>query len=97
MQKDNLIAMLRRSVQEFNSWREENRGERIDLKKADLFGANLKGADLSWASLVGANLCEVNLHLADLRGVDFHGAMMDPGTWDEVVKSLQSAVKIVAK
>jgi len=55
------LALLLRSVSEFNVWREDNPEEVVDLngadlKRADLRGANLEGANLRGAFLKGANL-----------------------------------------
>ena len=50
------------------------KGERADLRDADLCGANLRGADLRGADLRGADLCGANLRGADLRGADLRGA-----------------------
>ena len=51
----------------------------IDLRDADLSGANLygaylRGADLSGANLRGADLSGANLRGADLRGANLYGA-----------------------
>ena len=56
----------------------------VDLREADLRGANLKwvdlreadltGVDLKWADLKGANLTGVNLTNANLRGTNLIGA-----------------------
>ena len=83
------IALLRRSVEEWNRWREENplvlpelagaglRG--LDLSGVNLAGADLKGADLrgtilSGASLAGSKLAASNLFKAVLEGSDLDSA-----------------------
>ena len=55
------------------------KGERADLREADLrganlHGANLRGADLREANLRGANLCEADLREANLRGAELRRA-----------------------
>ena len=45
-----------------------------DLRGADLWGADLWGADLWGANLRDANLRDANLRGADLRGADLRGA-----------------------
>ena len=55
------------------------KGERADLREADLRGANLHGAnlrraDLREANLRGANLCETDLREANLRGAELRRA-----------------------
>jgi hypothetical protein len=47
-----------------------------DLTEAKLVRANLRGADLLGAKLAGADLTDANLHYADLRGADLHGAKL---------------------
>ena len=54
--------------------REEDGGERADLRYADLRGADLCDANLRGANLCDANLCDANLCGADLRGADLCGA-----------------------
>ena len=45
-----------------------------DLRGSDLHGANLSGADLREADLHGANLHGANLRGSDLHGANLHGA-----------------------
>ena len=57
----------------------EDKGQRADLRGADLSGAdlrdaNLRGADLSGADLRDANLSGAYLRGANLRGADLSGA-----------------------
>ena len=62
--------------------RDEEGGERADLRGADLRGADLRGAnlggadlgdaDLRYANLRGANLRGANLRYANLRGADLN-------------------------
>ena len=46
----------------------------IDLRKADLAGANFYGANLRYADLAGANLYGADLSYADLTGANLSGA-----------------------
>ena len=48
-----------------------------DLREADLFGADLRGADLREADLFGADLREADLFGADLRRAELRGADID--------------------
>lgn len=76
-------------VKAWNQWRNENRGVRPDLSKAqlskaDLSKANLMGADLIGAHLMGADLSAANLSAADLRGADFREANLRSADLREV-------------
>ena len=53
---------------------DKSRGERANLRYADLCGANLRDADLRGADLRNANLCGANLRDADLRGANLRNA-----------------------
>ena len=53
--------------------RNEDGGEKADLRDENLGGADLRGADLRGANLRGANLCDADLCDADLGGVNFSG------------------------
>ncbi len=83
------VALLRRSVREWNRWRVENPQVTPDLADAglrglDLSGANLSGAELkeadlrgtilSGSSLAGAGLAGANLFKAVLDSVELDGA-----------------------
>jgi hypothetical protein len=90
MANDDHIAMLKKGVDAWNAWREENRNVRADLSGADLSGANrldvkadlsaihtdLIGADLSEADLSGANLSFANLIGAILYRANLSGARL---------------------
>ena len=54
--------------------RNEDGGEKADLRDENLGGADLRGADLRGANLRGANLCNADLCDADLSGINFSGA-----------------------
>jgi uncharacterized protein YjbI with pentapeptide repeats len=83
------LVILKRGVEVWNEWMKENLTTKVDLRRADLRGAQLRrvelnrvdlrgahftGADLRRADLRGANLSEANLNEADLRGADLSGA-----------------------
>ena len=53
---------------------DKSRGERANLRYADLCSAYLCGADLRGADLRGADLCDADLRGADLRGADLRNA-----------------------
>src|SRR4051812_26640338 len=73
------VALLKRGVDIWNKWREENPDvlpnlTRADLNDADLTRANLTEANLSGAKLGGANLGGANLTATDLTAADLSGA-----------------------
>ena len=65
MTRDEVLRIVREA---------QGRGERPNLRGADLTGADLTGADLTRADLRGANLSEANLNGADLTRADLSGA-----------------------
>ena len=71
--KEEAVDLLKRSVKEWNAYREAN-PEWIpdlmgaDMREANLRGANLSQSNLSMANLRGADLSESNLSLANLWG-----------------------------
>lgn len=73
------IDMLMRSVEEWNSWRDENPSVLVDLEganvpMANLAGANLRDANLKGANFLMANLSGAHLNSANLEGVSFNHA-----------------------
>lgn len=64
------VEHLKRSIREWNRWREEQRDIRPDLSSADLCGADLSEADRSRAKLCYANLIFADLSRADLSRTD---------------------------
>ena len=74
---------LKEIIASHGKWlRDEEGGERADLRgadleDADLRGADLRGADLRGAYLIGADLRGANLEGADLRGADLRGANLE--------------------
>ena len=61
MANDEHVAMLKKGVDAWNAWRDENPGIRPDLRGRSLVGVDLKGADLRRALLAGAELRNANL------------------------------------
>ena len=55
---------------------DSTRGQRADLRDADLSNANLRDADLRGANLSNANLYEANLSSANLRRANLSGAYL---------------------
>jgi hypothetical protein len=79
MAKDEHVALLKKGVEAWNAWRDENRNiqpelgnfnQRANLIGADLSGANLRGTKLNWANLQLANLNRADLSEANLSGAD---------------------------
>ena len=62
-------------LQRHAKWlKNEEGGEKADLRDANLWGANLRGADLRGANLWGANLRGADLRDANLWGANLRGA-----------------------
>ena len=82
---------LQEIIESHGRWlRNEEGGERADLRSADLSSAdlssaNLSGADLRSADLYCANLSSANLSSADLSSADLSGADLDK-TYYQVVR-----------
>ncbi|MBI3753967.1 MAG: toll/interleukin-1 receptor domain-containing protein [Deltaproteobacteria bacterium] len=85
------LALLKRSVEEWNEWRRKNPKTEIDLSGAifreanfgriitlnEVFnGPNLRSANLKSANLFGANLVRANLSKANLKNADLIGAQV---------------------
>ncbi len=73
------LERLKRDIDSWNQWREENLGvlpdlSWADLSKMDLSEANLIVADLSHADLREVNLSHGDLRQANLTGTDLSGA-----------------------
>jgi uncharacterized protein YjbI with pentapeptide repeats len=80
--REEMLATLSLGAKAWNSWREANRGEVIDLSGADLQKADLNGFDLSHvnldkADLSGSLLNRVNLSSAHLRNSNLSHASLD--------------------
>ena len=66
---------LQEIIKSHGRWlRNEEGGERANLRGANLRGADLRGADLRGANLRGAYLRDAYLRGANLRGADLRGA-----------------------
>lgn len=76
MAREEIVAMLRHSVWEFNEWRRKN-GNYLDLSMADLRGLNLEGVDFSYADLGRASFDRANLSGANFTGAYLRGAIFD--------------------
>ena len=69
--KQKMVTMLKRSVKEWNAWRDEHQEITPDLSESNRHGpsrreANFSHAHLSYADLSYADLREANLFGADL-------------------------------
>jgi hypothetical protein len=66
---------LAKIIADHLEWLKDNsKGSRANLSRADLYGANLSRANLSRANLSGANLYGADLSGANLYGADLSGA-----------------------
>ena len=87
MANEQHVELLKKGVEGWNAWREENPNEAIDLSEADLRGgkltnvnlqgANLEGAKLQFANLSGANLESANLSQARMQEVNLARARLN--------------------
>jgi uncharacterized protein YjbI with pentapeptide repeats len=71
------LKILRRGVEAWNKWREENSKDRVDLREVNLEGADLFQANLGGADLRIANLNEADLNEANLRGSNLYKAHLN--------------------
>ena len=74
--ESDLVNILLRGADAWNSWRIRNRGFAIDLSGADLGEADLRGAGLSGADLRWSYLGRADLSGADLGGADLNEAIL---------------------
>lgn len=74
MANEEHLKLIKRGLDAWNTWREENPVDQPDLSGADLREANLNGANLVGTKLVAANLSGAALIRADLSGADLRGA-----------------------
>ena len=68
------VEVVKQGAAAIAQWRARNLDTRLDLREADLSGANLSEANLRGAYLCGANLREASLRKVDLYDADLHGA-----------------------
>ena len=72
-------SKLKEILEKHKMWlNDEEGGERANLSRADLRGADLREANLSRADLRGADLLHAYLSGADLRGADWLPAICCP-------------------
>ncbi len=81
------LDLLKKNSEEWNSWRENNPDEKIDLSEADLRGiklikanlkgANLKNAKLQFSNLSGALMDGADLEKARLQEANLNGAQLN--------------------
>ncbi|MBW4429872.1 MAG: pentapeptide repeat-containing protein [Nostoc desertorum CM1-VF14] len=84
MANEEHLAILERGIGIWNTWRTKNRDIKPNIEDVDLRGANLSGADLRWvnlknadirgANLVDVNLCKANLDNTNLSNCDLKDA-----------------------
>jgi uncharacterized protein YjbI with pentapeptide repeats len=67
------LALLKRSVAEWNTWYKNYHSQQNDFRGANLNGADLRGVDLHRAYLSEADLTGAVLRGADLTGADLNG------------------------
>ena len=77
------LALLRRSVEEWNRWRAENPQAMPDLAGASLRGLDLSGANLAGAELTGADLRGTILSRSSLTGSKLAAANMFKALLDD--------------
>ncbi|ARV59162.1 hypothetical protein BZZ01_11425 [Nostocales cyanobacterium HT-58-2] len=82
MANEEHLSLLKRSVKDWNNWRDQNRDiipnlTMAKLIRADLRGADLYKADLTKADLSQAHLSQVQLSGAFLIGADLSGASLN--------------------
>ena len=66
MANEEQLAMLKRSVEEWNGWRKINENVHLDLRNAHIWNTNLEGAYLRNVDFFSANLSDTNLRSANL-------------------------------
>jgi hypothetical protein len=74
MANEEHLAILKKGIDVWNKWREENPGVVPDLSHAKLSGASFSGVYLSGANLIRADLSNADLREAYLVAVDFRDA-----------------------
>lgn len=78
MANEEHLAILKKGVEIWNKWNQENLSVLPDLCRAILAEADLNGADLNEAILSEAFFREANLSGVNLNRADFSGAVL---TW----------------
>lgn len=93
MADEEQLALIRRSVEKWNAWREKNPSAQVNLSGADLrcslAGADLHEADLRAARLTRANLDGANLFNANLKGASAEGIRLEGAdlTWAKLTEA----------
>ena len=77
MEQDQWMHLLREDIPAFNEYRKANPKEPVDLRGADLSGAQLVHANLVEVDLQGASLVETNLARANLSGANLRDANLE--------------------
>jgi hypothetical protein len=70
------VAILKKGMDAWNKWRDDNPDIKPDLSEAILIRANLSDANLSEANFGGADLIEANLSKANLIEANLRGAYL---------------------
>jgi len=78
------LALLKKSVKDWNDWRDANASVDIELWGANLGNVDLKQVDLSRADLRGVNLNDANLWNANLIGANLSTSSLRGATLVEV-------------
>lgn len=68
MANQELVEMLKRSVQEFVAWRESNPDATVDLSGADLSNCTFEKCNFSHCDLTGADLRDTNCNYSKFTG-----------------------------
>jgi len=76
MANEELLRLLRASLENWNRWRKAYPAIEVDLRNADLSRADLSRADLSGADLRETDFREANLSEANLSGTKLSGAKL---------------------
>jgi uncharacterized protein YjbI with pentapeptide repeats len=79
MANEEHIALLKKGVESWNQWREENPDAKPDFSKADLRGTKLQNANLS-----DSNLEEVKFQFSNLKGAILTGSNVNKGKFQDV-------------
>ena len=99
MSNEEQLRILKKGVEAWNQWRQDNSSSKVDLSGADLSGMNLTGIDLRDARLTRvdfreSNLQKARLSLANLSRATFIGASLNQANLKET--RLSSAILINA-
>lgn len=74
MPDQKFLELIKKGVETWNTWKEQNPTVRADFRDVDFLAAELLGANLSIAKLSKANLSRAKLMHANLEGADLSGA-----------------------